>query len=97
MAERGRGDDMAALEAAADAAGGTRLSGFVSAGVIQQQAPGDGAPAAPGALRATAWHCCCYVILHSALSQMLVSKALSGTPMLCRLPKNFDVGRFSGV
>ena len=60
VAERGRGDDMAALEAAADAAGGMRLSGFVSAGVIQQQAPGDAAPAAPGALRAHAWHCCCF-------------------------------------
>ncbi|KAK9820644.1 hypothetical protein WJX81_004366 [Elliptochloris bilobata] len=48
VAERGRGDDMAALEAAADAAGGTRLSGFVSAGVIQPEAPGEGA--APAAL-----------------------------------------------
>lgn len=43
-----RGDDMAALEAAADAAGGTRLSGFVSAGVIQQESRGDSA-AAPAA------------------------------------------------
>ena len=59
VAERGRGDDMAALEAAADAAGGTRLSGFVSAGVIQQQAPGEAPPAAPGALRAPARRCCC--------------------------------------
>jgi len=49
VAGRGLGDDMAALEAAADAAAGTRLSGFVSAGVIQQGKPDDAAAAAPGA------------------------------------------------
>ena len=83
MAERGRGDDMAALEAAADAAGGTRLSGFVSAGVIQQQAPGDAAPAAPGALRAH--HGLAAVSLFDnadALSRMQVCDALLRNLML---------------